>query len=280
MHYAPCERPLYKRRKTYVGLCGTDYGRPPRNGWVMKKILVAATLSALATSVALPAAAAVYVTTWSGTLVNGVDYTGEFGQFGRVLDGLAFTAVYTLDDSAPNAKLSISPGYSTITGGPNQGSPFTPLTADLTITGHVMHFGVGPNIYHEASNGDAKGVISGNYNDYQDEIFGGFRDNSIIRNEVTSTTSHFLTSSDPRMPFATSGAGLTFSGGFSINNNATGVGNERQRHAFSDFLTTRVETVLRPQGGAVPEPASWALLIGGFGMVGTLLRRRRATYAA
>ena len=244
----------------------------------MKKLVLAATLAALATMVALPAAAAVYVTTWTGTLVNGYDRTGEFGQIGRVLTGLAFTAVYTLDDSAPNAKLSISPGFSTITGGPNQGSPFTPLTADLTIAGHVMHFGVGANIYHEASNSDAKGVINGNYNDYQDEIFGGFGDNSIIRNAVTSTTVHFLTASDPRTPFVASGAGLTFSGGFSVNN--IGFGNQPQQYAYSDFLISRVDTVLRPQGGAVPEPASWALMISGFGMVGTVLRRRRATVAA
>ena len=32
--------------------------------------------------------------------------------------------------------------------------------------------------------------------------------------------------------------------------------------------------------GAVPEPASWALMIGGFGMVGAKLRRRRAAAAA
>lgn len=29
-------------------------------------------------------------------------------------------------------------------------------------------------------------------------------------------------------------------------------------------------------GGAVPEPAAWALMIGGFGMAGAMLRRRRA----
>jgi PEP-CTERM motif len=33
-------------------------------------------------------------------------------------------------------------------------------------------------------------------------------------------------------------------------------------------------------GGAVPEPASWALMIGGFGMAGAMLRRRRAGLAA
>lgn len=32
-------------------------------------------------------------------------------------------------------------------------------------------------------------------------------------------------------------------------------------------------------GGVVPEPASWAMLIGGFGMVGAALRRRRAITA-
>jgi hypothetical protein len=31
--------------------------------------------------------------------------------------------------------------------------------------------------------------------------------------------------------------------------------------------------------GAVPEPTSWALMIGGFGMAGGMLRRRRATAA-
>ena len=29
-------------------------------------------------------------------------------------------------------------------------------------------------------------------------------------------------------------------------------------------------------GGAVPEPASWAMLIAGFGVVGASMRRRRA----
>jgi len=33
-------------------------------------------------------------------------------------------------------------------------------------------------------------------------------------------------------------------------------------------------------GAAVPEPASWALMIGGFGMAGAALRRRRAMVAA
>jgi hypothetical protein len=33
-------------------------------------------------------------------------------------------------------------------------------------------------------------------------------------------------------------------------------------------------------GGGVPEPASWALMIGGFGLAGATLRRRRSAVAA
>jgi hypothetical protein len=35
-----------------------------------------------------------------------------------------------------------------------------------------------------------------------------------------------------------------------------------------------------PGGGAVPEPASWAMLIAGFGLVGAAQRRRKAVAAA
>jgi len=35
-------------------------------------------------------------------------------------------------------------------------------------------------------------------------------------------------------------------------------------------------TGLTGGGGAIPEPTTWALLIGGFGMAGAMLRRRRA----
>ncbi|WP_310475831.1 PEPxxWA-CTERM sorting domain-containing protein [Sandarakinorhabdus sp.] len=44
------------------------------------------------------------------------------------------------------------------------------------------------------------------------------------------------------------------------------------------FFTQGVDNVF--VGGAVPEPASWAMLIAGFGLVGAAARRRRAVVAA
>jgi hypothetical protein len=41
---------------------------------------------------------------------------------------------------------------------------------------------------------------------------------------------------------------------------------------FDSFAATEVIT---PGGGAVPEPATWAMLLAGFGLVGVSARRRR-----
>lgn len=50
-------------------------------------------------------------------------------------------------------------------------------------------------------------------------------------------------------------------------------GGSNAGRAFNGSLTYTLDA-------AVPEPASWALMIGGFGMVGASLRRRRASFTA
>jgi hypothetical protein len=47
-----------------------------------------------------------------------------------------------------------------------------------------------------------------------------------------------------------------------------------------DNIGPILDNVLVTQGGAVPEPATWAMLIAGFGLVGFAARRRRALSAA
>jgi hypothetical protein len=49
--------------------------------------------------------------------------------------------------------------------------------------------------------------------------------------------------------------------------------------AYDVLYSDREFTTLNPTFGAVPEPASWAMMIGGFGMIGGALRRRRTGFA-
>ncbi len=77
--------------------------------------------------------------------------------------------------------------------------------------------------------------------------------------------------------------------GFDISG-ATGIGFVHQNDQFGTVnLTTGAATLLGTIGagtlvditaGAVPEPTTWALMIGGFGMVGAAMRRRTASVAA
>lgn len=44
---------------------------------------------------------------------------------------------------------------------------------------------------------------------------------------------------------------------------------------FGDFESTLRAKIIRETQGAVPEPSTWAMMIGGFGLVGAAMRRRR-----
>ena len=50
-------------------------------------------------------------------------------------------------------------------------------------------------------------------------------------------------------------------------------------NGFGTFLSTgaNVGTLIVSDASAVPEPTSWALFIGGFGLVGSAMRRRRVS---
>ncbi len=57
-------------------------------------------------------------------------------------------------------------------------------------------------------------------------------------------------------------------------------GYESDNHTIGRFLTKGTGTavpLLLSAGGAVPEPATWAMLVAGMGLVGATMRRRRGT---
>jgi PEP-CTERM motif len=48
---------------------------------------------------------------------------------------------------------------------------------------------------------------------------------------------------------------------------------------FGSAQAATLRVSLVPTGGAVPEPATWAMMLVGFGAMGTAIRRRRSTVA-
>lgn len=66
------------------------------------------------------------------------------------------------------------------------------------------------------------------------------------------------------------GGGISFAS--RASNSITGI-------AFNETVVDRfdlIDTRLTPVGGAVPEPATWLMMIMGFGLLGSALRRRRS----
>ena len=103
----------------------------------------------------------------------------------------------------------------------------------------------------------------------------------------------------PRPGIAASSNGITLSIGSTLLDSITGAGAANTvwgaRHVefttaggaltfaaigTSDSLGGYLEDITISSVASVPEPASWALMIGGFGLTGAALRRRRATRVA
>ena len=132
--------------------------------------------------------------------------------------------------------------------------------------------------------------------------FAGYVDGSIFTPSANVVGSVELTSDLPLLPgrtdnptllnlvFTYVGApfrntGGPFEGGFDFNNfGASSVFSETTLGDFSALTTknnplaeenTAVLSIGRVQVPVIPEPATWAMLIGGFGMIGAAMRGRR-----
>jgi hypothetical protein len=77
---------------------------------------------------------------------------------------------------------------------------------------------------------------------------------------------------------ATAFAGTTYSHGFAVlgagSHSITGVATSSPTGSGAAYIQ------LTEGGGAVPEPATWAMMIAGFGMVGCMARRRSTARVA
>ena len=112
---------------------------------------------------------------------------------------------------------------------------------------------------------------------------------SFTINSLTTGTSvvHRTYVDDNNGVFATSGAGVTLVGSQTFTG-VTGTTQIGYASATGAYSVTQRYSVTAARGGAarstidmtaVPEPASWAMMITGFGFMGALMRRRRYAMA-
>jgi PEP-CTERM motif len=252
-------------------------------GFVMKnmrKMTLRAGLAAMALGMAGSAQAAQYLTTYQGIVGNhressgpAIDELGLFGSPNSVLTGRAFTVVYTLDDAVPEPN-DINDGFNHFRSGiVSPGNPF--YSATITINGIDFLFADNSPLF-----GQAALTKFGAYSSVSSQLYSNSTGAGIVLN-LTSNTGNFLSSLNFGDPYSytfrpgDSGRGL-------LQTAAPGVGrfNNGFRYTIAELNVTSISGgPVQVNLGAVPEPASWALMIAGFGLVGSAMRRRATKVA-
>ena len=191
-------------------------------------------------------------TVFKGVVVDGDnDNTGLFGPAHGSVSGDAFKVTYRTK-LTPASTSDNGFTFAQSTGGSDSGLPLL-MSAVLQINGYsyaidgaqqsyLQHQDSGPDDYVNAR------VAPGNP--------GGFEHLSLV------ALGSFLSDRSLTDAFSYAPGGAIGFGELALVDN---------------HLTFSVTSV---SGGAVPEPATWALMIGGFGLTGATLRRRRVMASA
>jgi PEP-CTERM motif len=245
---------------------------------------------ALATITNSPAFATTYVVTYTGTVATSLGDSGFFfGNGNASLAGLSFVAQYTADDATVGARYSSNPEFTTLAGGPGlpdggppppifPGTSLSPVNASLTINGVTQQFGdinrfIGvlqkrDNIFGGADSLSTQvheRVLFGNANERLLAIsFGSLVNNIFATSAFSEAVNYTFLPGD-----------ITNANFLLVDRDASGFSSGAVNGTLN-LASVRFST-LTP---AVPEPASWAMMIAGFALVGGALRsancRRRA----
>ena len=230
-----------------------------------RTLACAAAAAALLT--ALPAAAIVKVATYTGTIGSGTDASGLFTAPGTDLAGYSYVARYTYDRALGAYQVTDGATYDFSFGGTVYGPGVSSPTISAAITINGVTKSIAGTFYGNAQTSNYNAVVhEGDY--YFDD--GVTTRLSYIFN--TDTLNAAASLDQNWGPVAQSGTG----GGFmyvSVYEYATG---SLLEYAFASLNADGTYSV----GNAVPEPSTWALMIAGFGLVGTAVRRRKALAAA
>lgn len=209
--------------------------------------------------------AATYVIAFNGTLVGAYDNVGMFGAANTNLSGKAFTATYTLVDPTPGAVESMPNGYTVQYAGSGAG---TPLTATLTVNGITRGF--------QTLSGSAQ-VVNDQPVTHYDALGLTVQGDQMVGNLVYDDFMTIYLKDDSQSMFSSFDLPDAFSTAITSPFTATGYYRFKigpQTQGTGQFGITSV--TITKLASAVPEPASWAIMIAGFGIAGMAMRQRRA----
>lgn len=231
---------------------------------MMKSTLFISAMTVAFLAGASPAAAAVKTATYSGTLQSGNDLTGVFGAANTNLAGVSYIATFTYDRNLGGSQ-STNPGlFDSSAGGIFYGTGSPMISASITINSITKSFSAGfddlaltsANPFQQVWHIAQRKVLGADWVQakFNPLIAAGSLDQDVAPNAATGTGSFQIYAYD-----SLTAATTAF---------ATGV-----------FANQAIYSVGDASVAMVPEPASWAMLIAGFGLTGAVMRRRRFALA-
>jgi PEP-CTERM motif len=223
----------------------------------------------------IKAKAAIYLVSFQGVVSSGIDQTGVFTAANTRLNGQAFKAVYTVDDATAGViRASDGTSYLQLLGGTIFGN-LTPLFGALTINGNsVVNRALRQGSLFLGNEFLGRDEISFNANDAPAN---GRSQGDFLSLGVRSTSNNILNSVSLADPFNY----VLLPGDTSFGLFQVSITDERSG-AFTRFASGNLVTqsISISGVGAVPEPATWAFLVAGFGVAGGALRKRSRTTRA
>lgn len=238
---------------------------------------IAATLAV--SSAATPASALIVNIVYEGVVNRSLDETGVFGSIGtNTYVGMSYTARYTLD--IPNGIHQTNPGpeaFERYYGGSLYGAASPVSAASVTVNGVTVAI---PPIYEGQANAYNYDPIVGG-NRQQSHIATDYVFNALTFRQFTVSSSVTdsnggtplpLTGPFEWHPLLTGGTGSSFASIFLFEYTTNTL--FYQAEVYANVTRLVVSPAVTP---GVPEPATWAMMLLGFGGLAVAANRRRNT---